>query len=82
VQASLEEVVDWLLKERGGADDAEDADGEDAPGPEKRRKINVCDPFYSLEILSARKGMIEYLTGFDLPEVQLLAKRFLEVRRE
>ena len=74
--------MDWLLKERGGADDAEDADGEDASGPERRRKIHVCDPFYSLEILSERKGMIEYLTGFDLPEVQLLAKRFLEVRRE
>jgi hypothetical protein len=79
-KASLEEVVLWLLKESAGADGGEDADGEAAPGPEKRRKIYVREPLYSLEILLERNGMLEYLTGFEVSEFQLLTKRFQEVR--
>ena len=48
----------------------------------KRRKINVREQLYSLEILSEREGMLEYYTGFDRSHVDLLVRRFSEVRRE
>jgi len=62
--------------------ESEENDGEDAGEPEKRRKINVREELYSLEILSEREGMLKYYTGFDRSEVDLLVRRFSEVRRE
>jgi hypothetical protein len=78
-KASLEEVVAWLLKGHGVAIGADDAEDEPSLGPEKRRKLNVRTPLYSLEILSEREGMLYYLTGFERSEVDLLVKRFREV---
>ena len=43
--------------------------------------MNVREPLYSLEILAEREGMLYYLTGFERSEVDLLVKRFAEVRR-
>ena len=57
-------------------------EGEDVGEPVKRRKINVREELYSLEILSEREGMLEYYTGFDRPTVDLLIRRFSEVRLE
>jgi hypothetical protein len=79
-KASLEEVIAWLLKGHGATVDVEDAEDEASPGPEKKRKVNVRDPLYSLEILSEREGMLYYLTGFERSEVDLLVERFGEVR--
>ena len=47
--------------------------------PPKKRRIDVRDALYSLEILTERRGMLEYYTGFDRPAVDLLIKRFREV---
>jgi hypothetical protein len=55
---------------------------EDAGEPVKRRRIDVREPLYSLEILAERPGMLEYYTGFDRPTVDLLIRRFSEVRLE
>jgi hypothetical protein len=52
---------------------------EDVGEPVKRRRIDVQEPLYSLEILSERRGMLEYYTGFDRPAVDLLIRRFSEV---
>ena len=71
-----EEVV------RGASASANAEEDEDVGKPVKRRKINVREPLYSLEILSEREGMLEYYTGFDRSEVDLLIRRFSEVRRE
>ena len=79
-KASLEEVVAWLLKGHGAAIGVDDAEDEPSLGPEKRRKLNVRTPLYSLEILSEREGMLYYLTGFERSEVDLLVKRFEEVK--
>ena len=66
-----------------GEDGSSSSSGdEDVGEPVKRRKINVREPLYSLEILSEREGMLEYYTGFDRSEVDLLIRRFSEVRRE
>ena len=80
---SIDAVVNWLLDkhlDQGDADGVADMEEEEADGPQKKRKLNVRDPLYSLEILSEREGMLEYLTGFERSEVDLLVKRFGEVR--
>ena len=58
---------------------ASESDGEGGIAPQKRRRIDVRDALYSLEILTERRGMLEYYTGFDRPAVDLLTKRFREV---
>ena len=80
-KASLEEVVAWLLERQDGAVGGEEPGIEESAGPGKRRKINVREPLYSLELLSEREGMLYYLAGFDRSEVDLIVKRFGEVRR-
>jgi hypothetical protein len=80
---SIDAVINWLLDkhmDQGDADGAADMEEEEADGPRKQRKVNVRDPLYSLEILSEREGMLYYLTGFERSEVDLLVKRFGEVR--
>lgn len=80
---SIDAVVNWLLDkhlDEGDADGAAGMEEEEVDGPQKKRKLNVRDPLYSLEILSAREGMLYYLTGFERSEVDLLVKRFGEVR--
>jgi hypothetical protein len=80
---SIDAVVNWLLDKhlhQGDADGAAGMEEEEADGPQKERKLNVRDPLYSLEILSEREGMLYYLTGFERSEVNLLVKRFGEVR--
>lgn len=79
-KASLEDVLLWLLQDEEGDVGVKDAGAEAVPGPKKKRKILVCDALYTLELISERSGMLEYLTGFELSDVQLLTKRFQEVR--
>jgi hypothetical protein len=76
------DVVRMLLDHYHGRVDApesEENEGEDSGEPAKRRKIDVREALYSLEILSERPGMLEYYTGFDRPAVDLLIRRFSEV---
>jgi hypothetical protein len=63
-----------------GASISASGDMDEACGePAKGRRIDVRGALYSLEILSERRGMLEYYTGFDRPAVDLLIKRFREV---
>jgi len=81
---SIDAVVNWLLGkhlDQGDPDSAAGMEEEEADGPQKKRKLNVRDPLCSLEILSEREGMLYYLTGFERSEVDLLVKRFGEVRK-
>ncbi len=71
-------LVDHYQGPRLAAGSDED-EGEDSGEPVKRRRIDVREPLYSLEILKERPGMLEYYTGFDLPAVELLIRRFREV---
>jgi hypothetical protein len=59
-----------------GSDEDEVEDGGELV---KRRRIDVREPLYSLEILAERPGMLEYYTGFDRSAVDLLIRRFSEV---
>ena len=80
---SIDDVVKWLLDkhlDQGDADGDAGMEEEEADGPQKKRKLNVRTPLYSLEILSEREGMLYYLTGFERSEVDLLVKRFGEVK--
>ncbi len=52
---------------------------EDAEVPNKKRRVDVREPLYSLEILKERPGMVEYYTGLVLSAVELLIRRFREV---
>ena len=78
----LGEVVQILADhylDRDPASENEQGEGEGVGEPAKKRRIDVRDALYSLEILSERRGMLEYYTGFDRPAVDLLTKRFREV---
>ena len=66
-------------KTKGASVAASVDEDEDDGEPAKKRRIDVRDALYSLEILSERRGMLEYYTGFDRPAVDLLIKRFREV---
>ena len=66
--------------DQGDADDDAGMEEEEAQAPQKKRKQNVRPPLYSLEILSDREGMLYYLTGFERSEVDMLVKRFGEVK--
>lgn len=80
---SIDAVVNWLLDkylDQGDVDGAAGMEEEEDDGPQKKRQLNVREPLYSLEILSEREGMLYYLTGFERFEVDLLVKRFGEVR--
>jgi hypothetical protein len=82
--ASMDEVLRWYTGDspegelRVGPQAPEE---EQHPGDKKKRKVNVREPLYSLEILAEREGMLYYLTGFERSEVDLLVKRFAEVRK-
>jgi hypothetical protein len=78
---ALIQSMDAEVMEQVAYADANADEGEDSGEPEKRRKINVREPLYSLELLCERPGMLEYYTGFDRPAVDLLIRRFSEVRR-
>ena len=64
---------------RGQVVASDDDEGDDSGEPEKRRKINVMPPLYSLNIMEERHEMVEYYTGFDVPTVELLIRQFSEV---
>ena len=78
--------IDHLLQSFASVGVAQEAssassgdEGEDDGVEDKRRKINVREPFYSLELLDERLHMLEYYTGFDRAGVELLIRRFSEV---
>ena len=80
---SIDDVINWMFGkclDQGDADGDAGLEEEEADGPQKKRKLNVRTPLYSLEILSEREGMLYYLTGFERFEVDLLVKRFEEVK--
>lgn len=87
--ASIDAVISRLLWPPPDDGDVEAMDGsnesssdeeEDDPvAGRNRRRLDVREALYSLEILSERPGMIEFLTGFGLPAVNLLVRRFREV---
>ncbi len=80
---NIDAVINWLLgkhPDQGDADGRASMEEEEADEPQERRKLNVRSPFYSLEILSERKGMLYYLTGFERSDVDLLVKRIGEVK--
>ena len=80
---SIDAVINSLLnphQDPRDEDVMEDDEQEEDPGAQKRRKVNVRTALFSVEILSEREGMLEYLTGFKRREIDLLTKRFEEVR--
>jgi hypothetical protein len=80
---SIDAVINSLLNphlDPRDEDVMEDDEQEEDPGSQKRRNVNVRTALFSLEILSERDGMLEYLTGFIRREIDLLIKRFEEVR--
>jgi hypothetical protein len=78
--------VDALLQHMMADEEGQNApvaasadEGDDSGEPVKKRRVDVREPLYSLEILKERPGMLEYYTGFDLSAVNLLIRRFREV---
>ena len=79
---SVDAVVQHFLagsQDEGEEESSSSSEGDDDGEPVKRRRIDVREALYSLEILDERPGMLEYYTGFDRPAVDLLIRRFSEV---
>jgi hypothetical protein len=76
---ALLQSMDAKVMEQVASADANADEGEDSGEPVKRRRIDVREALYSLEILGEWPGMLEYYTGFDRPVVDLLIRRFSEV---
>ena len=79
---SVDALLQSLVVEEEGLGAAGAANGDDEDGvaePIKRRKIDVREPLYSLELLSEREGMLQCLTGFTRGDIDLLVRRFEEV---
>jgi hypothetical protein len=79
---SVDAVIQELMSRPKGQIDQDGRSSSEEEGsgePGKKRKIDVREPLYSVEILKERARMLEYYTGFDLPAVELLIRRFREV---
>ena len=79
---SVDAVIQYLCSDHQDAEEdvaSSGGEGEDSGEPANRRRIDVREPLYSLELLSQRRGMLEYYTGFDRAGVDLLIRRFAEV---
>ena len=80
---SVDATIQALLAEAGyeAAAALEPTSEEEAPeSSQKKRKINVQEPLYDLEALCKRPGMLEYYTGLDRSQFNMLLKRLNEVR--
>ena len=79
---SVDAVIQHLCASPPGSGDEGSAsgsgDGDDGE-PVKKRRVDVREPLYSLEILKERLGMVEFYTGLELSAVELLIRRFREV---
>ena len=79
---NMGDVINHLMNPPGSEehDSASVSEGADLPGQRKKRKINVQEPLYDLEALCKRPGMLEYYTGLDRSQLDMLLKRLNEVR--
>lgn len=80
---SVDSVILFLLDHFDKTKDAapRHADPAAAPEPkEGKRQINVCEGLFSYEAIQKRRGMLEYYTGHDRGEVDLIITAFDEVR--
>ena len=80
---SVDATIKALLDEAGhkGEDVLEPTSEEEPPeAAQKRRKIDVQEPLYDLEALCKRHGMLEYYTGLDRSQFDMLLERLSEVR--
>jgi len=79
---SVDAVVEHLIALSEHESEHVSADSSNVEGLDeavRRRRIDVRDPLYSFEILAARRGMLDYYTGFDRPAIELLIRRIGEV---
>ena len=78
----MDDVINHLMNPLGSEehDSASDSEGADLPGQRKKRKINIQEPLYDLEALCKRPGMLEYYTGLDRSQFNMLLKRLTKVR--
>lgn len=80
---SINDTIRALLAEAGHnpGDVLEPTAEEEAPeGEQKRRKIKVVAPFFSLEEILKRDGMLKYLTGVSIVQFRMLLEFVAEVR--
>lgn len=81
----LNHVVEKLLFNKHDGDvpvAGSDSEGEPQPEVKMRRKIKVKDSLYSFEAVTEREGMLEYLTGVNGEQFQMLLKRLPEVKKK
>ena len=80
---NIDQTINFLLAEhlgQGAAVAGSDFEEEHDAPQKKGRKINVQEPLYDLEALCKRPGMLEYYTGLDRSQFDVLLERLSEVR--
>ena len=79
VDAVIALLLDRFLEQ--GAAPPSDAEDEPAPeAPQGKRQIYVREGLFSYKAIKKRRGMLEYYTGHDQGEVDLIITAFQEVR--
>ena len=79
---NMDDVINHLMNPPGPEehDSPSDSEGADSPDQKKKRKINVQEPLYDLEALCKRPAMLEYYTGVDRSQFDMLLEMLAEVR--
>ena len=52
---------------------------DDVEAAQKKRRIDVKEPLLSLSLMHERRGMLQFFTGLERPQVDSLIRRFSEV---
>ena len=79
---TLADAVNMLVRKWKGEEDPAESESprsDDAEAAQKKRRINVREPLLSLSLMHQRHGMLQYFTGFERPQVDILIRRFSEV---
>lgn len=81
---SVDDVIHHLLTRQSSAVEEPSGDSgvADKGGePPRKRRRDVRPPLFSFDILTERREMLEYYTGFGEEAVQLLVERLSEVSK-
>lgn len=75
---SVDSVIRHLLANLRRASEPPEVDSSPAAGvggAEKRRRVDVREPLYSVDVLTERRDMLEYYTGLDESAFRELLRR-------
>ena len=79
---TLADAVNMLVRKWKGEEEPAESESprpDDAEAAQKKRGIDVKVPLLLLSLMHERRGMLQYFTGVERPQVDILIRRFSEV---